>query len=131
IKMKTTHTHSSHRTASTNIQTWKAVITKTAGLVRRNSQLARSEIRDAKRVLVGAATSNMLKTRQQSAACQQTFSTRLSRGRQTLAPRRGLCYQRAVKTSPAINSPAPAVLRRAYTLMSRRFGHQHWWPGDT
>jgi endonuclease-3 related protein len=23
------------------------------------------------------------------------------------------------------------VLRRAYRLMRRRFGHQHWWPGDT
>ena len=23
------------------------------------------------------------------------------------------------------------ALRRAYTLMHRRFGHQHWWPGET
>jgi endonuclease-3 related protein len=31
------------------------------------------------------------------------------------------------------NSPSPrtAALRRAYALMRRRFGHQHWWPGET
>ena len=23
------------------------------------------------------------------------------------------------------------ALRRAYPLMRRRFGHQHWWPGET
>src|ERR1051326_8649579 len=27
--------------------------------------------------------------------------------------------------------PDPGALRRAYTLARRRFGHQHWWPGDT
>jgi endonuclease-3 related protein len=30
--------------------------------------------------------------------------------------------------------PNPALaraLRRAYRLMRRRFGHQHWWPGET
>jgi endonuclease-3 related protein len=32
------------------------------------------------------------------------------------------------------NTPSrirPATLRRAYTLMKQRFGHQRWWPGDT
>lgn len=27
--------------------------------------------------------------------------------------------------------PVAAALRRAYELMRRRFGHLHWWPGET
>src|SRR5262245_52107862 len=27
--------------------------------------------------------------------------------------------------------PRRAALRRAYTLLRRRFGHQHWWPGES
>ena len=27
--------------------------------------------------------------------------------------------------------PTPATLRRAYTLMRARHGHQYWWPGET
>ena len=33
-----------------------------------------------------------------------------------------------VDTTPADLSPA---LRQAYRLMRKRFGHQHWWPGET
>lgn len=29
------------------------------------------------------------------------------------------------------SSPTARALRRAYELMRARFGHQHWWPGDT
>ena len=28
-------------------------------------------------------------------------------------------------------NPRAKALRRAYELMRARFGHQHWWPGDT
>lgn len=30
-----------------------------------------------------------------------------------------------------LSGPVPVALRRAYTLMRRRFGHQRWWPGET
>ena len=30
-----------------------------------------------------------------------------------------------------ISKGAHAGLRRAYELMRERFGHQHWWPGET
>jgi endonuclease-3 related protein len=30
-----------------------------------------------------------------------------------------------------ISKKATASLRRAYELMRARFGHQHWWPGET
>lgn len=39
-----------------------------------------------------------------------------------------------VKRRNAKNNPRANlrhVLRRAYDLMRARFGHQHWWPGDT
>ena len=36
---------------------------------------------------------------------------------------------RGVKSTPS--RTRPATLRRAYTLMRGRFGHQRWWPGDT
>ena len=29
------------------------------------------------------------------------------------------------------SAPLPLQLRRAYVLLRRRFGHQHWWPGET
>jgi endonuclease-3 related protein len=35
--------------------------------------------------------------------------------------------QRHQGTKPGV----AAQLRRAYLLLRRRFGHQHWWPGDT
>lgn len=38
----------------------------------------------------------------------------------------------AVRLGSSPVQPArPALLRRAYTLMRRRFGHQHWWPAET
>jgi len=38
----------------------------------------------------------------------------------------------SVKKPSASKAPARrAVLLRAYPLMRARFGHQHWWPGDT
>jgi len=30
-----------------------------------------------------------------------------------------------------ISKKTKAGLRRAYQLMRERFGHQHWWPGET
>ncbi|HXT40682.1 MAG TPA: endonuclease III domain-containing protein, partial [Candidatus Angelobacter sp.] len=36
---------------------------------------------------------------------------------------------RGVKSTPS--RTRPAILRRAYTIMRGRFGHQRWWPGDT
>jgi endonuclease-3 related protein len=35
------------------------------------------------------------------------------------------------KRSRAKRNPGTAALRRAYELMRARFGHQHWWPGET
>ena len=32
---------------------------------------------------------------------------------------------------PAPRKAVAARLRRAYDLMRQRFGHQHWWPGET
>jgi endonuclease-3 related protein len=35
-------------------------------------------------------------------------------------------------TPKSPNNPVRVrALRQAYTLMHRRFGHQHWWPGET
>src|SRR6266496_6696638 len=60
MKMNTAQIHSSRRTASTNIQTWKAVISRNAGLVSKNCQLARSDIKDARWIPVGSAALGML-----------------------------------------------------------------------
>jgi endonuclease-3 related protein len=30
-----------------------------------------------------------------------------------------------------LTSRRPAALRRAYALLRRRFGHQHWWPAES
>jgi endonuclease-3 related protein len=38
---------------------------------------------------------------------------------------------RMAKRSRAKRNPATVALRRAYELMRARFGHQHWWPGET
>ena len=35
------------------------------------------------------------------------------------------------KRTRARRNSATAALRRAYDLMRARFGHQHWWPGET
>ena len=36
-----------------------------------------------------------------------------------------------MKITAAKGNPTPTTLRRAYTLMRARHGHQNWWPGET
>lgn len=50
---------------------------------------------------------------------------------QTSIPVAGLVKVRMAKRSRAKRNPTTAALRRAYELMRARFGHQHWWPGET
>jgi endonuclease-3 related protein len=38
---------------------------------------------------------------------------------------------RRLATPCRLRLPGPALLRRAYELMRRKFGHQRWWPAQT
>jgi endonuclease III related protein len=47
-------------------------------------------------------------------------------------PERRFPIRRKSSRVPGAESGVPvAALRRAYELMFARFGHQHWWPGET
>src|ERR1051326_9322086 len=59
MKMKAAQIHSSRRTASTNIQTWKAVMTRTAGLVSSELQSDSPDSSEANKKTVGCAAMSM------------------------------------------------------------------------
>jgi len=61
---------------------------------------------------------------------QRTCGRCLVRGEGTNAYERLQPIPDIVNTATATARPVPRSLRRAYELMRRRFGHQHWWPGE-
>ena len=47
-------------------------------------------------------------------------------------PPASFCYNGHVPIrTRSKGNPRARQLRRAYSLMRKRFGHQHWWPGET
>jgi endonuclease III related protein len=78
---------------------------------------------------------NQIEPRYLGCYCEGVASTSIRRavvGQASRLPRRRLAPVARAAPRAAGGTPAPLpALRRAYVLMRARFGHQHWWPGET